>query len=152
MNIDYHFIFLQLTMVIQEVLRLYSPVFFLAREVLETITLKNIVIPKGVVLQIPVPFLHQNPDIWGPDAHKFNPERFASGVLKACNSPHAYMPFGLGPRICVGQHLAITELKVILFLILSKFCFSLSPAYQHSPAYNLLTEPEHGVILRMSSL
>ncbi|PRQ57145.1 putative unspecific monooxygenase [Rosa chinensis] len=62
------------------------------------------------------------------------------------------MPFGLGPRICVGQHLAITELKVILSLILSKFCFSLSPAYQHSPAYNLLTEPEHDVILRMRSL
>ncbi|XP_004307254.1 PREDICTED: cytochrome P450 734A1-like isoform 2 [Fragaria vesca subsp. vesca] len=100
-----------LTMVIQEVLRLYSPVFFLAREVFETITLKNVVIPKGVVLQIPIPFLHQDPDIWGPDAHKFNPERFANGVLKACNSPQAYMPFGLGPRICVGQHLAMTELK-----------------------------------------
>ncbi|KAL6129129.1 hypothetical protein ACLB2K_072482 [Fragaria x ananassa] len=100
-----------LTMVIQEVMRLYSPVFFLAREVFETITLKNVVIPKGVVIQIPIPFLHQDPDIWGPDAHKFNPERFANGVLKACNSPQAYMPFGLGPRICVGQHLAMTELK-----------------------------------------
>lgn len=139
-------------MVIQEVMRLYPPVFFLAREVFETITLKNIVIPKGVVLQIPIPFLHQDPDIWGPDAHKFNPERFANGVLKACNSPQAYMPFGLGPRICVGQHLAMTELKVILSLILSKFSFSLSPAYRHSPAYKLTTGPEHGVILRMRSL
>ncbi|KAK9911142.1 hypothetical protein M0R45_035065 [Rubus argutus] len=138
-----------LTMVIQEALRLYPPAFYLAREAFETITFKNIVIPKGVVLQIPIPYLHQNRDIWGPDAHKFNPERFANGVLNACNSPQAYMPFGVGPRICPGQHLAMTELKVILSLILSKFCFSLSPAYQHSPSYKIITEPGNGVILCM---
>lgn len=142
-------LYLQLTMVIQESLRLYPPAFFLAREAFETITFKNIVVPKGVVLVVPIPYLHQNPDIWGPNAHKFNPERFANGVFNACNSPQAYMPFGVGSRICAGQHLAMTELKVILSLILSKFCFSLSPAYQHSPSYKILTEPEHGVILCM---
>ncbi|KAL6130535.1 hypothetical protein ACLB2K_068914 [Fragaria x ananassa] len=138
-----------LTMVIQEVLRLYPPVFFVAREVFETITFKNITIPKGTLLQIPIPFLHQNPDLWGSDAHKFNPERFADGIIKACKSPQAYMPFGAGSRVCVGQHLAMTELKVFLSMILAKFCFSLSPAYQHSPAYNIVTEPEHGIILQM---
>lgn len=138
-----------LTMVIQEVLRLYPPAFFVAREVLETVTFKNIMIPKGVFLQLPIPFVHQDPDVWGSDAHKFNPERFANGVIKACKSPQAYMPFGAGSRICVGQHLAMIELKVILSLILSKFSFSLSPAYQHSPAYNVVTEPERGIILRI---
>ncbi|XP_048427812.1 cytochrome P450 714C2-like [Pyrus x bretschneideri] len=127
-----------LKMVIKEVLRLYAPAFFVTREALETVTLKNIVIPKGVQLQIRVPFLHQNPDLWGPNAHKFNPERFANGILAACQSPQAYMPFGNGPRICVGRHLATTELKVMLAWILSKFSFSLSPTYRHSPVYTRL--------------
>ncbi|XP_062000257.1 cytochrome P450 714C2-like [Rosa rugosa] len=138
-----------LTMVIQEVLRLYPPVLFVAREVFETIKFKNITIPKGTLLQIPIPFLHQNPDLWGSDAHKFNPERFTNGIVKACKSPQAYMPFGAGSRICVGQHLAMIELKVFLSMILSKFCFSFSSAYQHSPAYNIILEPEYGIILQM---
>ncbi|CAN6703905.1 unnamed protein product [Malus baccata var. baccata] len=129
-------IFVQLKMVIQEVLRLYAPAVFVTREAFETVTLKNIVIPKGVQLQIQVPFLHQNPDLWGPNAHKFNPERFANGILAACQSPQAYMPFGNGPRICV-----------MLALILSKFSFSLSPTYRHSPVYTMVVEPEHGIIL-----
>ncbi|KAM1140288.1 hypothetical protein ACFX15_039722 [Malus domestica] len=137
---------MKLKMVIQEVLRLCAPAVFVTREALETVTLKNIVIPKGVQLQIQVPFLHQNPDLWGPNAHKFNPERFANGIMAACQSPQAYMPFGNGPRISVGRHWAMTELKVMLALILSKFSFSLSPTYRHSPVYTMVVEPEHGII------
>ncbi|CAB4269424.1 unnamed protein product [Prunus armeniaca] len=48
--------------------------------------------------------------------------------------------------ICVGQHLAMTELKVILAMILLKFRFSLSPAYQNSPAFSLATVPQHGIL------
>ncbi|KAB2595243.1 cytochrome P450 714C2-like [Pyrus ussuriensis x Pyrus communis] len=101
-------------------------------------TLHNIVVPKGTNIQIPVPILQQLPDVWGPDALQFNPKRFKHGIVAACKSPEAYLPFAFGPRICV-----------ILFLILSKFCFSLSPAYQHSPACRLVIEPEHGVILHL---
>ncbi|XP_068330919.1 cytochrome P450 714C2-like isoform X1 [Pyrus communis] len=138
-----------LNMVIQETLRLYPPAVFIVRQALKDIELNNIVVPKGTNIQIPVPILQQLPDVWGPDALQFNPERFKHGIVAACKSPEAYMPFGFGPRICVGKNLAMTELKVILSLILSKFCFSLSPAYQHSPAFRLVIEPEHGVILHL---
>uniref|UniRef100_A0A7N2LIU4 Uncharacterized protein n=2 Tax=Quercus lobata TaxID=97700 RepID=A0A7N2LIU4_QUELO len=138
-----------LTMVIQETLRLYPPVTFVVREALEDITFKDIMIPKGTNMQIPIPILQQHYDLWGPDAHKFNPERFAHGIIGACKTPQAYMPFGVGSRVCAGQHFAMTELKVILSLILSKFCFSLSPAYQHSPAFRLVIVPEHGITLRV---
>ena len=136
-------------MVIQETLRLYPPVTFVVREALEDITFQDIMISKGINMQIPIPMLQQHYDLWGPDAHKFNPERFAHGIVGACKTPQAYMPFGLGSRVCVGQHFAMTELKVILSLILSKFCFSLSPTYQHSPAFRLVIVPEHGVTLRV---
>ncbi|RDX73903.1 Cytochrome P450 714C2 [Mucuna pruriens] len=141
-----------LTMVIQETLRLYSPAAHSTRTAFQDINLKGILIPKGMNIYIPIPYLHQDPQLWGPDAHKFNPERFTNGVLGACKVPQAYIPFGLGPRICVGQHLATTELKVILSLILSKFRFSLSSSYCHSPAFHLVIEPAHGVVLNMTAI
>ncbi|XP_034708551.1 cytochrome P450 714C2-like [Vitis riparia] len=141
-----------LTMVIQETLRLYPVAAFLARQGSEDMQFKDIIVPKNVVIWIPVPFLHQNPDVWGPDAHLFNPERFANGILGACKIPQAYMHFGMGIRTCVGQQFAMVELKVILSLILSKFSFTLSPAYRHSPAFKLTIEPQHGVNLIVRKL
>ncbi|KAJ0112763.1 hypothetical protein Patl1_00057 [Pistacia atlantica] len=141
-----------LTMVIQETLRLYPPAVFVVREALEDIKFKEIVIPKGMNIQIPIPMLQQNTELWGPDAHEFNPERFGKGILGACKFPQAYIPFGAGSRTCVGQNFAMIELKVILSLILSKFCFSLSPAYHHSPAHRLVLEPGNGVRLIVTRL
>ncbi|KAL5795113.1 hypothetical protein ACOSP7_003707 [Xanthoceras sorbifolium] len=136
-----------MTTVIQETLQLYPPVGLLPREALQDIKFKDIVIPKGMGIRIPIAMLQQDPDLWGPDSHQFNPERFAHGISAACKIPQAYMPFGSGPRICAGQHFAMTELKVMLSLILSKFCFSVSPKYHHSPVYRLVVVPEHGVNL-----
>ncbi|TYJ04653.1 hypothetical protein E1A91_A12G106700v1 [Gossypium mustelinum] len=136
-----------LTMVILETLRLYPPATFVIRQALEDIDFKGIMIPKDMNIQIPIPALQQSLQLWGPDAHRFNPERFANGIVEACKVPQAYMPFGIGARICTGQHFAMAELKVALSLLLSKFCFSLSPAYVHSPAFRLVIQPEHGVRL-----
>ncbi|RZC02536.1 Cytochrome P450 714C2 isoform F [Glycine soja] len=143
---------LHLTMVIQETLRLYSPAAFVVRTALQDVNLKGILIPKGMNIQIPISVLQQDPQLWGPDAHKFNPERFSNGVFGACKVSQAYMPFGIGARVCVGQHLAMTELKVILSLILLKFHFSLSLSYCHSPAFRLVIEPGQGVVLKMTRI
>ncbi|XP_047149711.1 cytochrome P450 714C2-like [Vigna umbellata] len=142
-----------LNMVIQETLRLYPPAVFVVRTALQDVNLKGLQIPKGMNIQIPLSVLQHDPLLWGPDAHKFNPERFANGVLGACKVPQAYMPFGIGARVCVGQHLAMIELKVILSQILMKFHFSLSPSYCHSPAFRLVIVPGgQGVVLRMTRI
>ncbi|KAL0007491.1 hypothetical protein SO802_008993 [Lithocarpus litseifolius] len=122
------------------------------RAALQDIKFKDILIPKGMNIWVPVATLQQHPDIWGPDAHEFNPDRFAQGVIGACKIPQAFIPFGLAARICVGQHLAMTQLKLILSLTLSKFCLSLSPTYQHSPAYGVLLGPQHGIPLHVKSV
>ncbi|XP_030928905.1 cytochrome P450 714A1-like isoform X4 [Quercus lobata] len=133
------------TIVIQEVLRLYPPAAFVSREALEETQVGNIVIPKGVCLWTLIPTLHRDPNIWGPDVNDFRPDRFTDGVSKACKFPQAYIPFGLGPRLCLGKNFAMVQLKVLLSLIVSNFAFSLSPTYQHSPAYKMIVEPGNGV-------
>lgn len=136
-------------MVIQETLRLYPPATFVSREALKEMKFGDIHIPKGTNMWIPVPTLHQDAGIWGPDAHEFNPGRFADGIIGACKLPHVYMPFGVGPRTCLGQSFAMIELKVLLSLVLSKFSFTMSPRYCHSPTYRMVVEPEFGLNLLM---
>jgi cytochrome P450 len=138
---------LQVSMVIQEVLRLYPPAAFVSREAYEDVQIGNLNVPKGVCLWTLIPTLHRDPEIWGPDSNEFKPERFSEGVSKAIKFPQAYVPFGIGSRLCVGKNFAMVELKVVLALIVSKFSFSLSPSYKHSPAYNMIVEPEHGVYI-----
>lgn len=141
---------LQLTMVIQETLRLYPPGALVARETLQDMNFGGIHIPKGVNIFIPVSPLHHDPAIWGPDVLEFKPERFSGGILRACRLPQTYLPFGLGPRTCLGQHFAMAELKVILSLLLVKFSFTLSPNYRHSPILRLIVVPEFGMKLLLN--
>ncbi|XP_072976664.1 cytochrome P450 714B3-like [Typha angustifolia] len=141
-----------LTMVIQETLRLYPPGAFVSRETLQEMKFGGIHIPKGVNVYVPVSTLHHDPKIWGEDVDEFNPARFANGVIGACQLPHMYLPFGAGTRTCLGQNFAMVELKIVLSLILSKFQFTLSPKYHHSPALRLIVEPEFGVDLIMKKV
>ncbi|KAL5759018.1 hypothetical protein ACOSP7_021629 [Xanthoceras sorbifolium] len=142
----------QLTMVIQETLRLYPPAAEISRQTFKDMKFQGINIPKGVTIWTMLLTLHTNPEIWGPDAFKFNPERFANGISGSCKLPHVYMPFGMGPRVCIGQHLAMVELKILVAFIVSNFSFSISPKYIHSPVRRLTTEPEHGLNLLVKKL
>ncbi|XVE99238.1 hypothetical protein REPUB_Repub03eG0180500 [Reevesia pubescens] len=141
-----------LTMAINETLRLYSPALAILREALQDIKLGGIDVPRGVNVLILKTILHQDPKIWGPDADKFNPERFANGITGACKLPHVYVPFGTGPHICPGQHFAMAELKILLSLILSNFTFSISPKYRHSQIFNIVVQPQHGLDLLVKRL
>ncbi|KAF8380718.1 hypothetical protein HHK36_028208 [Tetracentron sinense] len=141
-----------LTMVIQETMRLYPSLPLVTREALQDMKFGDIHIPKGVNVWVSVLSLHKDPEIWGTDADKFNPERFAGGIMSATKLPQLYVPFGVGPRICAGQNFSMVELKMVLTLILSNFSFSLSPKYCHSPRFRFVIEPEHGVNLMVKRL
>ncbi|XP_028116473.1 cytochrome P450 714C2-like [Camellia sinensis] len=141
-----------LTSVIQESLRLYPPGPFIARETLEDMKFGDLEIPKGVGVWVAVMPLHHDPELWGPDPSKFNPDRFANGIGSACKIPQAYIPFGNGPHICAGQLFAMLEIKVVLAIILSKFSFSLDANYVHSPVMENIIRPGHGVNLIMQKL
>lgn len=133
-----------LNMVIYETLRLYSPGPFVTRETLEEMKFGDFAITVGVNVWLSSSLLHQDPANWGNNAHDFQPERFANGISSACKNPNLFVPFGTGIRTCVGQNFAMTELKIVLSLVLSKFIFSLSPEYKHLVTYKLFFKPEHG--------
>ncbi|OEL23801.1 Cytochrome P450 714B1 [Dichanthelium oligosanthes] len=138
-----------LTMVIQETLRLYPAGSVVSRQALCGVTLGGVRVPAGVNIYVPVSTVHLDPELWGADAREFDPERFAGARQPP---PHAYLPFGVGARTCLGQSFAMAELKVLLALVLSRFELRLSPAYVHSPALRLIVEPEHGVRLVLRSV
>lgn len=137
----------QLTMVVQESMRLYPPSVVMAREAFADIKLGDLVVPKGLHIWSLIPALHRDPENWGADSNEFKPERFANGISEACKYPQTYIPFGSGTRLCVGQNFAMLELKIMLSLVLSRFSFSLSPNYIHSPVFKMLLIPKHGMRL-----
>ncbi|XP_078151339.1 cytochrome P450 CYP72A616-like isoform X7 [Carex rostrata] len=137
------------TMILYEVLRLYTPVPMLIRRTYKTIQLGDVTIPPGVLLALPILFIHHDPDIWGPDATKFKPTRFAEGISKATKDGQlAFFPFGWGPRICIGQNFTLLEAKLGLSMILQHFKFELSEKYQHAPYTVITVHPQYDVPIK----
>ncbi|XP_076898059.1 cytochrome P450 CYP749A22-like [Bidens hawaiensis] len=140
-------------MIFNETLRLYPPAVYTIRRVPKETRVGNLVLPPNINLHIPILALHQDPGIWGEDAHLFKPERFSEGTANAVNNnPAAFIPFGYGPRICVGSNFAIYEAKITLSMILQRYRFTLSPNYVHAPIQHISLEPKFGVQIMLQAL
>ncbi|KPJ15874.1 Cytochrome P450 4c21 [Papilio machaon] len=112
--------------VINESLRLYPPVPNMLRKVLKDITLPSgVKLMEGTGVCINVWCLHRNPHYWGPDADVFNPDRFLDNVK---HHPHAFIPFGSGPRNCIGYRYAMMSMKTVLATLLRSYKFLPPPS------------------------
>ncbi|MGH1348483.1 MAG: cytochrome P450 [Nannocystales bacterium] len=101
--------------VVHESLRLYPPSWGLARVPVRDDEVGGHSIPAGAMVLMSPYVLHRHPDYWDdPDA--FRPERFADDAVNS----RAYLPFGVGPRTCLGQHFATLELRLVLATILRR--------------------------------
>ncbi|KAK2983897.1 hypothetical protein RJ640_008056 [Escallonia rubra] len=133
-------------MIISETLRLYPPAVDLTRKVQREVRLPNLMLPANMNLNIPALALHYDPKIWGRRCTSFQARTILGRGSKATNNrPSAYIPFGLGPRACVGSSFAIDEVKIVLAMILQHYAFTLSPNYIHSPIQVIAIRPKHGV-------
>ncbi|XP_066309240.1 cytochrome P450 CYP72A616-like [Miscanthus floridulus] len=140
------------TMILYEVLRLYPPVVQLDRQTYKEVELGGVTYPPGVLLSLPIVFIHHDKDVWGEDADEFRPERFKDGISRASKDSPAFFPFGWGPRICVGQSFALVEAKMALSSILQHFSFGLSQSYTHAPFPVSTLQPEHGAHIVLKKL
>ena len=114
--------------VIKEAQRLCPPAAQINRECSEDYDLNGIHIPAGTEIIIPIYAIHRDPDAW-EEPEKFDPERFR-GPSKDARHAFQFIPFGAGPRNCIGMRFALLEIKVALVRILAKYKFVQSPETQ----------------------
>ncbi|KAF8379501.1 hypothetical protein HHK36_028937 [Tetracentron sinense] len=138
--------------VMNEVLRLYPPAPNVQRQAREDIRVGDLIIPSGTNMWIDVVGMHHDPALWGKDVNEFKPERFKDDIHGGCKHKMGFLPFGFGGRMCVGRNLTMMEYKIVLTLILTRFSFSLSPNYCHSPAIVLSLRLTHGLPLILQPL
>lgn len=126
---------------VDEALRLYPPAFLITREATAPDTLGGHAVPAGAIVTVSPFVVHRHERFWtAPD--RFEPGRFAK------NPParHTYLPFGAGPRICIGASFAITEAVVVLARLLQRFRLELAPGAEHVlPRGVVTTQPDRAV-------
>jgi cytochrome P450 len=133
--------------VVQETLRLYPPLWNLGRTTLRNTTIRDIPVPAGTDIWIPVREIHRDPR-WFSAPDQFNPHRWETAVQRP---KFSYFPFGGGPRSCVAQHFLMAELVLGLAVLLSKFRFRLAPGSRIEPAAWLTLRPKNGVPIFLSA-
>ena len=128
-------------MIIDETLRLYPAAGIISRTAQKSDTLCGREIRPGDTVMIPIYALGRNELLW-EDPDRFDPERFAD--RKAIDR-YAYLPFGDGPRICIGASFALQEAVIILATLLSRFEFTAVAGREPKPVMILTLRPEGGV-------
>lgn len=126
------------TQVIQEALRLYPPGWMLERSPIAPDTLCGHRIEPRHVISISPYLIHRDPTDW-PDPERFDPERFRPEAV-AARRKMAWIPFGAGPRRCIGDRLAMSEAQIIVAMLIAR--------YRLRPVAGHVVEPEASVTLR----
>jgi cytochrome P450 len=99
--------------VLQETMRLFPGATAIVRTAARDVEVRGRRFRKGTMCVLATHAFHRRPDFW-PDPHAFDPDRFAPGAQQGARPRLAYMPFGGGPRVCMGAAFAMTELVLVL--------------------------------------
>ncbi|MBK8171350.1 MAG: cytochrome P450 [Sandaracinaceae bacterium] len=134
--------------VLQEAMRLYPPVWVFEREAQEDDMIDGFHIPKGAGVAVSPFIMHRDPAYWeNPEA--FDPERF-SPERSATRSKHLYLPFGGGPRICIGNMFAMMEAQLILARMAQSFRLDHVVGHPVEPDPVVTLRPKHGMLMRIA--
>ncbi len=130
-------------MIMKESMRLYPPAWSFSREATEDIQLGDYIIPKGTVVAILNYFTHRDPR-WWDDPEAFVPERFSPEREKDIPK-YAYVPFGGGPRVCIGNSFAMMEGRLLLATMASRYSLTLQPGQKVQTQPLITLNPKNGL-------
>ncbi|XP_047693759.1 cytochrome P450 3A12 [Prionailurus viverrinus] len=138
-----------LDMVLNETLRLYPIAGRLERVCKRDVEISGVFIPKGTVVMVPTFTLHRDLDLW-PEPEEFHPERFSKKNKDSIN-PYIYLPFGTGPRNCIGMRFAVMNMKLALVTLLQNFSFKPCEETQIPLKLNAqgIIQPEKPIVLKV---
>lgn len=132
--------------VVDEAMRLFPPASIIARQAIGADQLDDLAVDPGTIILISPWVLHRHRRLWRePDA--FAPERFLTE--KASIKRFSYLPFGAGPRTCVGGSLAVTEATIVLSTLLKAFCIEAADHAPVLPVGAITIRPSRSVLYRL---
>lgn len=134
--------------VLEETLRLYPPIYGTNRMAVEDDEFKGIKIKKGTTCGTYIYGLHHSPALWH-EPETFDPDRFAKSRKKERHS-FAFLPFGGGPRFCVGRQFALMEMKMVLAKMVMRYDFDLLPDQKIEPVALINLQPKNGIKMKLS--
>jgi len=132
-----------LKQVVQESMRLYPPVWAIARRSMAAETLGPYRIPAGSYVGVIIYALHRHPGFWH-DPERFDPERFAPGQSGGSHS-YSYLPFAAGPRTCIGAGMAMLETQLVLAQLLQRFEVQPVPGHAVETVAKVTLKPRDGL-------
>lgn len=131
--------------VIDESMRLYPPIYVIQKTAIEADELGGFAIPAGQDVTISIYALHHHPQHW-ENPEGFDPDRFLPERSEG-RERFAFMPFGGGGRICIGNGFATVEAKVVLAMLARSFDLDLVPAHPVVPTPMITLRPKHGLLM-----
>ncbi|MGA2860117.1 MAG: cytochrome P450 [Candidatus Sulfotelmatobacter sp.] len=129
--------------VILEALRLYPPFWMVDRMAIADDRAGDLAIPRGSTIVVFIYGVHHSPQYW-ENPESFDQERFAKGKEKL-HTPFTHLPFGAGPRGCIGGNYAMLQILMILSVLLRKYDFCLVPGQTIQARPMVILRPEHGI-------
>ncbi len=135
--------------VISEGMRLYPPAHAVGREPVEDDEILGHRIPRRSILFISITALHRDARYW-ERPHEFYPEHFDPETEKE-RPRMAYLPFGAGPRMCIGNHFALMEMQLLLAMLVRHFDFELDASHPVEPEPLITLKPKYGIRMLVPS-
>jgi cytochrome P450 len=134
-------------MVVTEAMRLYPPAYGMGRQAVKATEVAGHAIAPGTIVILPTWVVHRD-ERWYPDALAFRPERWAPDPAR--RPPRfAYLPFGGGPRQCIGNTFAMMEAILIVATLARRFRLALVPGQRVTPTPYVTLRPEPGIRVRL---
>lgn len=141
---------------VREVLRLYCAVAMAPRQATQDVEIAGVVLPKGTVIQLSPAVMNTHPSVWGPTARTFDPDRWDDLEGSAAASAYAFETFHNGPRMCIGKHLSMMEMKVMLAEMVRRFRIEKPLGFEERPvevaAPTFTLRPKEKLVLRLVEL